>query len=675
MHLSDTVFNNNTVIPGIYCDTDCAGGAIYNSGSLDCERCTFSNNCAEWYSEIHAVGNAIVTNGNTSCSNCSFFENTCVLNDHGWVLSAWLGKVSIVNSNFFNNTGTLVTFDYLQSSESSSLTIDFTNCTFDAPMMADNLYHDSYSDVTTQDTFFQDYSHISFGDITFQSCLFGDSVSYNIEHKGAVTLRNSTFFLSSSGVALNVKEGGSLSLEGTQLESLVSEDRARGQLWLADHTSKLDAKNSSFTHCYININGTEYNNKIQQYRNELLGCQIVNSTITVQTSALVIQDSFVSESGLNLLSPSFAKVFQTIIQDTFVDVNDSSIDIENSLMSISTSTISSNSSFAIQLRNSSLILHNTTTLNYQTEAISCLDSLSSVLGDYAEWNVSANCVLEFVPLRLDEHSSDVTLAFNGKTTYFEVNITQMTSGFNLTLDIELNSKDKSIIDSLKDSPRTRTTMSSLSSSLHAMSPIANQTFVNIYLLPGACTFNKKNNTIVIIEQDNEFLQSSITDSFVGSIAFDGPSPVFMKPSLTNTTVYCVVTNSSFVNTLNTGLMRVSVQFLKRNLTTATLEFRPGGVAIYTKEMALEYKLFDQWGDPFANSDASHPLVFSSSMCDNGVCGYTYTGLTSAERALAFNFSSWNPVTKVSVSLPPYQLDPATYYCNAPIIICFLYSSD
>jgi len=133
----------------------------------------------------------------------------------------------------------------------------------------------------------------------------------------------------------------------------------------------------------------------------------------------------------------------------------------------------------------------------------------------------------------------------------------------------------------------------------------------------------------------------------------------MKPDPNNVTIYCLVTNSSFVSS---GLMRVSVAFVSRNLTTATVSFRPGGVALYSHEMAIEYSLFDQWGDLYSNVNTNQ-IAFNSSLCNDGVCSYAYKGLATAERVLSFNFSSWVPVTKVSVSLLPYQAEPATFYCK------------
>jgi len=504
-----------------------------------------------------------------------------------------------------------------------------------------------------------------------------------IQHTGAVTLRNSEFLMSASvGMTFEVEEGGSLWLDGTILtvghKNHQSDHIKPGRLQFYGN-GRLRATNSTIVNAAIDMHSNSHE---KHEWNQLSGCEIANCTIKLNTATLsIIENSLILESNLVILSSPLLEIDQAIVRDSFIESQDSSIGIYNSIMSMSHLPSTSISSYmllphsssarvAIELSNSTLTLHNTTTLDYQLEAIVCDDSTSKVLGDYAEWNVSSNCSLEFTPLSLNEIDSDFTLAFNGKTSYFEISIRPQTSGFNLTLAIELNSNDSldRHMDTVSHSPSpSRSSSSSMSSSLSSVSapPLSNISFINIYLLPGSCSFDTKKNIVI---QGGNFLQTSIVNSDSGSISFDGPSPAFMQPSTSNITTYCLVTNSSFITSVNSGLMRVSARFFPRNLTSASISFQPGGVVLYTKVMAVHYDLFDQWGQPFTSYSS---LAFNSSLCDDGACGYTYKGLASAETVLHFNFSYWVPVTKVSISLLPYQLEPATYYCIDSFLLTVL----
>jgi len=496
-------------------------------------------------------------------------------------------------------------------------------------------------------------SLISFGDVTFESCFFGNNVHFNIEGKGSVVFRDSWFL--ADGLVLEANGKSSLSLERTRLTSFnssSSDDHNAKRLHLRiGQNARFQADNSTVVNGHIDIQSTTEELKVR-YQNQLSRCNLTDSSMLVEGSTLSITSSELTGSDWIVSNFSQVEVVQSIFTNTLIDLDASLIEIQNSIMSMSPTQSSTHQVAAIRLNNSTLILRNATTLDYETESISCNDTLSRVLGDYSEWNISSNCVLAFVPLRLEETDSTVQLTFNGQTSYFEIPVAPVMSGFNLTLHLELD--NSSIGVPLSSSSSSSSSFFSSLSSTQALPP--KSTFINMYLLPVPCSFDTQRG---VVTNDDYFIQSSTTNSLVASIAFNGPSPSFMRPDSNNITIYCLVTNSSFVSS---GLMRASVAFVSRNLTTATIAFRPGGLALYTHEMAIEYNLFDQWGDPYSNDHADQ-LAFTSSLCSGGFCGYAYKGLATAERVFSFNFSTWIPVTKVSVFLLPYQTDPATFYCK------------
>jgi len=108
-----------------YCQTDCSGAAVFNAGVFECTRCTF------WDNFGLTLGNVIATSGNTTCDQCVFIDNVNPMPSSRPAIGAWAGRVTISNSVFFNNTGTIAAFDHPGSFGSSTLTVIFTNCTID----------------------------------------------------------------------------------------------------------------------------------------------------------------------------------------------------------------------------------------------------------------------------------------------------------------------------------------------------------------------------------------------------------------------------------------------------------------------------------------------------------------------------------------------------------------
>ncbi|MCL2687671.1 MAG: right-handed parallel beta-helix repeat-containing protein [Methanobrevibacter sp.] len=95
-----------------------AGGAIFNSGTIDLTNCTFRNNTATSY------GGVIENYGNLTITNCNFTNNSILSGTGGVIYNNMRHSLTITNCTFTNNTAS--NGGAIYNGGNASL----TNCTF-----------------------------------------------------------------------------------------------------------------------------------------------------------------------------------------------------------------------------------------------------------------------------------------------------------------------------------------------------------------------------------------------------------------------------------------------------------------------------------------------------------------------------------------------------------------
>jgi len=169
--------------------------------------------------------------------------------------------------------------------------------------------------------------------------------------------------------------------------------------------------------------------------------------------------------------------------------------------------------------------------------------------------------------------------------------------------------------------------------------------VNLYLAQSPCT----EDTLITPESNFINTQSNIGEASSTSInlSFNGPSPWFLQPNNSGTTIYCLLINSSTPWPSPT-LATLRVNYIGRTLTQTELVLSPK-YAIYSTVFEARYAFFDQWGTPYSHSE-SLPLLCGEDRED--ICGHTETGSSAGKVLVSFNQSlSWKLFSSVNTSLP------------------------
>jgi len=559
-----------------------------------------------------------VLGGNIHCDNCTFFNNEEVFQGGNEAT-----YVRVTNSVFDSNM--MVIDDYqLSGPKASNPFFEFENCTFQNNIDTFVCIQSGMSVVSS--TFLDSDRNFLMDRCILEvvDCQIVEKVPDGIAiDSGSVLFRNTLIRFYEENVDEEMANG----MRARNENGLVA-DEVEGFFYVIS-ISSLDSfvlENTTISNAKVNFSDTK---------------SISFTRSTFQSSELVVDSGIMAtqvqaaESFLSDASVSFSNSLVTLTDSAFSNytiISNFSTILFKSSVSITSDYRHTSPSAPFVLCNSTMQIYNSAVIagSYDSnDWVRCYND-SVVWGDVLEWKLSSECeATSYQPLTLSSTNPKVVLIYSGNMDQIELQLDDTEAGVNVTITTE---SDVSYFPSPSPSPSPKLMISDEA--------------ISVYLVPSPCTLS-----MVVSSETNytstELLPSQSTTTY---ISFVGPSPSFLRPSNYNSSSlssYCILMNST--SGLHSGsLVRLSANFIKRQLTTSAIEFKPS-VSIYSTVFTVDYALFDQWGDPFAPTKR---LQLLSSACNNeGVCGLTEESQSSGEVLIKFNTTiSWRLSTPVNISL-------------------------
>eukprot|EP01102_Stenamoeba_stenopodia_P022126 TRINITY_DN911_c0_g1_i1.p1 TRINITY_DN911_c0_g1~~TRINITY_DN911_c0_g1_i1.p1 ORF type:complete len:1329 (-),score=324.89 TRINITY_DN911_c0_g1_i1:796-4782(-) len=617
------------------CAYPCSGGAMYLSGSLTCHNCSFEENkvLGLYVSGNGAISIFVGSSGSFRCESCLFANNWRSRNGEQelhCVISAAPNSatVHIIDSVFHNNTGSLGTAPpiYNQPYNSNETLVIVTRSSF---------FMRNFSAASPYATLETDSLAFSSGVVQMIQCLFRGNIvitndgaslefassqlslrydEYNGFY-GALYISSGPFKIADSVYAPDVDSVDEPTKNQTSLALLV--------LLSQDSTSfsNTTIRNAKVVHVGL------HNNEI--HATTFDGCDV---SFTNSHHLIISYSAFTGGSLLVVNGSDLA-----ILHSTFDDDEDttgyfiaerSTLKIEGDVLSV---PLQLQDHCTLSISNSSFILHN-------VNDIECLGDGNTIKGELSEYRIDPACTdFEFKAISITRSVSRLEIIQNPSgDAYFNIEINPRVSGVFIT--VEPNSSDSNNNDHQN---------TNIEQQRQIPSPI--EDFTNLYLFATSCE------NAVTTKQPLNYIINTTLLWMPATIGFDGPTPDFFHPRLDATLQYCLLVNY----TVDVDSFLLSIQFIDRKLSHTSIEFVGGGdIRFYTKDIAIQYSLSDQWGDLYPMSET---LNFSSPQCATGICGSTYPGLAAGQKVLTFDIApNWRLWTKVDVSLP-LQPQPAVFY--------------